>query len=52
MPHMVKREGIRDLTLEDIRTAAMAGSPFRLVSQATNRKPLRQGVALNEAPCN
>jgi homoserine dehydrogenase len=34
MPHMVKREGIRDLTLEDIRTAAMAGSPFRLVSQA------------------
>lgn len=34
MPHMVKREGIRDLPLEDIRTAAMAGSPFRLVSQA------------------
>lgn len=33
-PQMVEREGIRDLTPDDIRAAALAGSPFRLVSQA------------------
>jgi homoserine dehydrogenase len=34
-PHMVKRVGIRDLAPEDIRAAALAGSPIRLVSQAS-----------------
>jgi len=38
LPQMVKREGIRDLTLEDIRSAAQAGSPIRLVSQANSRQ--------------
>ena len=33
-PHMVEREGIRNLTSDDICAAALAGSPFRLVSQA------------------
>jgi homoserine dehydrogenase len=33
-PHMVEREGIRDLTSDEICAAALAGSPFRLVSQA------------------
>lgn len=33
-PQMVEREGIRDLTPDDIRAAALAGSPYRLVSQA------------------
>jgi len=36
-PHMVKRTGIRDLPLDDIRAAALAGSPIRLVSQASRR---------------
>jgi homoserine dehydrogenase len=33
-PHMVEREGIRDLTSDEICAAALAGSPIRLVSQA------------------
>jgi homoserine dehydrogenase len=33
-PQMVKREGIRDLTSDEICAAALAGSPIRLVSQA------------------
>ena len=33
-PQMVEHEGIRDLTLDEICAAALAGSPFRLVSQA------------------
>src|SRR5215467_3898485 len=34
-PHMVKRVGIRDLAPDDIRAAALAGSPIRLVSYAS-----------------
>jgi homoserine dehydrogenase len=33
-PHMVEREGIRKLTGDDICAAALAGSPYRLVSEA------------------
>lgn len=33
-PHMVKREGIRALSIDSIRTAASQGTPLRLVSQA------------------
>ena len=33
-PHMVEREGIRNLTSDDICAAALAGSPYRLVSEA------------------
>ncbi len=33
-PNMVEREGIRKLTADEICAAALAGSPFRLVSQA------------------
>ncbi len=33
-PHMVEREGIRDLTSDEICAAALAGSPYRLVSHA------------------
>jgi len=33
-PQMVEREGIRDLTPDEICAAALAGSPIRLVSQA------------------
>lgn len=33
-PHMVEREGIRNLTSDEICAAALAGSPIRLVSQA------------------
>src|SRR5439155_8852325 len=33
-PQMVEREGIRDLTSDEICAAALAGSPIRLVSQA------------------
>src|SRR6266571_2727183 len=36
-PQMVEREGMRDLALDDICAAALAGSPFRLISSA-NRK--------------
>jgi homoserine dehydrogenase len=33
-PQMVEREGIRNLTTDEICAAALAGSPYRLVSQA------------------
>jgi homoserine dehydrogenase len=33
-PKMVEREGIRNLTVDEICAAALAGSPYRLVSQA------------------
>ncbi|HEV2583794.1 MAG TPA: hypothetical protein VGT44_23265 [Ktedonobacteraceae bacterium] len=33
-PRMVEREGIRHLTSDDICSAALAGSPYRLVSEA------------------
>ena len=33
-PQMVEREGIRNLTSNEICAAALAGSPYRLVSQA------------------
>jgi homoserine dehydrogenase len=33
-PQMVEREGIRHLTSDEICAAALAGSPYRLVSQA------------------
>ncbi len=33
-PQMVEREGIRNLTTDEICAATMAGSPYRLVSQA------------------
>lgn len=33
-PYMVEREGIRNLTSDDICAAALAGSPYRLVSEA------------------
>jgi homoserine dehydrogenase len=33
-PPMVEREGIRDLTTDEICAAALAGSPYRLVGQA------------------
>ena len=34
-PQMVEREGIRDLTPDTIRAASSAGTPIRLVSQAS-----------------
>jgi homoserine dehydrogenase len=34
-PAMIKRDGIRGLALEDMRSAAHAGAPFRLVSSAS-----------------
>lgn len=39
-PHMVEREGIRNLTADEICAAALAGSPFRLVSQAHRKHGL------------
>jgi homoserine dehydrogenase len=33
-PKMIEREGIRNLTVDEICAAALAGSPYRLVSQA------------------
>ena len=33
-PHMVIREGIRSISLDDIRNAAQAGTPIRLVGEA------------------
>jgi homoserine dehydrogenase len=33
-PQIVEREGIRHLTTDDICAAALAGSPYRLVSEA------------------
>ncbi|MGZ3609346.1 MAG: homoserine dehydrogenase [Ktedonobacteraceae bacterium] len=47
-PQMVEREGIRDLTSDEICAAAMAGSPYRLVSQAHRKN----GVLFAEVrPC-
>ena len=43
-PHQVTRQGIRGLAPAEIRAAAQAGTPIRLVSQA-NRK---QGVSIAE----
>jgi homoserine dehydrogenase len=37
-PKMVEREGIRNLTVDEICAAALAGSPYRLVSQAHRKK--------------
>ena len=37
-PQMVEREGIRNLSTDGICAAAMAGSPYRLVSQAHRKK--------------
>lgn len=34
-PHQVEREGIRNLHPDEIRAAALAGTPIRLVSQAS-----------------
>ena len=36
-PHMVERKGIRDLTPNEICAAALANSPFRMVSQAQRK---------------
>src|SRR5205085_12592162 len=36
-PSMVAREGIRDITSDAIRAAAIAGTPIRLVSQASRQ---------------
>jgi homoserine dehydrogenase len=38
LPRMVEREGIRHLTTDDICAAALAGSPYRLVSEARRVK--------------
>src|SRR6266699_6361455 len=47
-PQMVEREGIRNLTSDEICAAALAGSPIRLVSQA-HRK---HGILFAEVrPC-
>ena len=47
-PQMVEREGIRDLTSDEICAVAMAGSPYRLVSQAHRKN----GVLFAEVrPC-
>ena len=47
-PPMVEREGIRDLTSDEICAAALAGSPYRLVSQAHSKN----GVLFAEVrPC-
>lgn len=47
-PQMVKREGIRSLSLDDIRSAAMGGSPYRLLSQASRNRGL---VSAEVRPC-
>ena len=36
-PQMVEREGIRNLTTDEICAAALAGSPYRLISQADRK---------------
>jgi homoserine dehydrogenase len=36
-PAMIRREGIRSLSITDIRTAALQGTPLRLVSQASRK---------------
>lgn len=47
-PHMVEREGIRNITSDDVCSAALAGSPIRLVSQASRK----HGVLVAEVrPC-
>ena len=43
-PHQVTRQGIRDLAPAEMRAAAQAGTPIRLVSQAN----LKQGVSIAE----
>ncbi len=51
-PSLVEREGIRDLTSDDICAAALAGSPYRLVSEARRKhgmlvasvRPVRMGA--------
>jgi homoserine dehydrogenase len=51
-PAAVRREGIRGLAIEDMRSAARAGAPFRLVSSASRKdgaviaavRPLRIGT--------
>lgn len=51
-PDMVEREGLRELTSDDICAAALAGSPYRLVSEARRRhgmvrasvRPMRIGA--------
>jgi homoserine dehydrogenase len=47
-PHMIKREGIRNLSTDEICAAALAGSPFRLVSQAHRKHGL---VIAEVGPC-
>lgn len=37
-PRMVKREGIRHLTSDDICSAALAGAPYRLVCEASRKR--------------
>jgi len=37
IPAMVQREGIRNLTSNEICAAALAGTPYRLVSQANHK---------------
>jgi homoserine dehydrogenase len=39
-PNMVEREGIRTLTSDDICAAVLAGSPYRLISEAHRRHGL------------
>ena len=39
-PNMVEREGIRNLTSDDICAAALAGAPYRLVSEAHRKHGL------------
>jgi homoserine dehydrogenase len=39
-PRMVEREGIRDLSPDEIRAAALADSPIRLISQAYRKHDL------------
>ncbi|HLZ80204.1 MAG TPA: hypothetical protein VKP04_01120 [Ktedonobacteraceae bacterium] len=51
-PHVVERAGIRDLTPDQICAAALANTPYRLVSQAHSKhgvltaevRPLRLGI--------
>lgn len=47
-PHMVEREGLRNITPDDVCAAALAGSPIRLLSQASRK----HGVLVAEVrPC-
>ena len=47
-PHMVERDGIRNLTTDEICAAALAGSPYRLVSQAHRKNGV---LAASVRPC-